>query len=349
MDRFNEFYLLQSKAKEQEKTGRIDSALNTYIDIVTNYQPNNDFSYDRVTTLLEKKARFNEAYDLCNKAIDLIQSKDIDGDVSKFEKKIARIKSKLDESPSPKKQKAKETFHFYFPGFRSHNKVYMALAALYYTLTLFVSLPNHYFRYLVAVTLVFMLSYGFDIVIKLMKKERTLITAIVFFISLTLFSFGVYNLPEVNRELNIELSGDSSTEDGESTTSAGHQTDEDLETDGETPEIPESYIDHTIRTTNNNHEVENSFVWVEGQTVRFDIIVKPATSIERSKKISLESVKSLSSQMVPDGLKPPLGTYLGELYDHYTLSITVSTEFDANFLTGSKSISQEEITWKERD
>lgn len=97
-NKLNEMYKLIEKAKILDRVGKENESLEIYLDILKNYTPNTSFCYERPAIILEKKKRYNEAREICLKAIELIESQKLGGTVDKFKHRLKRIDEKLAES-----------------------------------------------------------------------------------------------------------------------------------------------------------------------------------------------------------------------------------------------------------
>lgn len=110
---FAEMHKLIEKAKNFERMGREEEALKIYLEIHEKFFPNTSDLFERPAILLEKRKRFDEAIQICEKAIKLIAEGKITGVKDNFERRIYRIKSRSDydgklKSSSGKVAKTKE-------------------------------------------------------------------------------------------------------------------------------------------------------------------------------------------------------------------------------------------------
>lgn len=113
--KLQEIYKLHERAKRMERLGSDTEALDIYMQIHENYFANTSDLYERPAVILEKKHRFEEAIQMCEKAISLIQEDKISGTVEQFEKRIEKIKARM-EKDAPKKVENKK------PSFRLNPK-----------------------------------------------------------------------------------------------------------------------------------------------------------------------------------------------------------------------------------
>lgn len=111
---FAEMHKLIEKAKTYERLGREEEALKIYLEIHERFFPNTSDLFERPAILLEKRRHFQEAIEMCEKAIKLINEGKITGIKENFERRIQRIKSRSDytgpkdEQKKDKKKKEKQ-------------------------------------------------------------------------------------------------------------------------------------------------------------------------------------------------------------------------------------------------
>lgn len=337
--------MLQTKAKGMERKGQEDQALDTYLDILENYTPNNDFSYERAATLLEKKHRYNEALDICRKAITLIESQKIQGTSEQFKHKIKRIESKLTAEGAETKHISKEDFHFGVPGFRAHNRIHMIIGGLYYCFGLVFAIPDKYFRFIFLVALAFTLDYFWETIGKLARKKPLLKAFSVFLVALAICIYaGVEALPKAK---TADLDMPASSESSEEGTGEGTATENVEDSTKEPPQIPESYLEAITKSANSHHFVDNTFVFLEEYTLYFDLLIEPSTSVETAQKVIEDMAYELGNLMESEGIKGPSKDSFGELYEYYGVVITIGSEFDDDLAKGMLTGQNGKIRWSE--
>lgn len=109
---FAEMHKMIEKAKTYERIGREEEALNIYLEIHVKFFPNTSDLFERPAILLEKRKRFDESIQICEKAIKLINEGKITGIKDNFERRIQRIKTRSDyeggKQSASKKDHSKE-------------------------------------------------------------------------------------------------------------------------------------------------------------------------------------------------------------------------------------------------
>lgn len=111
--KLQEMYKLHERAKRMERLGNDTEALKLYLEIHEGYFANTSDLYERPAVILEKKHRFQEAIDMCEKAIALIKEDKITGTEDHFEKRIVKIKERMEkEAPEQVQKKSGPTIRW---------------------------------------------------------------------------------------------------------------------------------------------------------------------------------------------------------------------------------------------
>ena len=353
MDKFSEFFMMQNQAKNFEKSGMNDKALELYLKIINDYLPNNDFSFDRAATLLEKKGKYVDAIGVCEKALERIKAADIPGDADKYRQKIERmqekVKSESDFHVSVNK-KEPEVFHFGLPGFRGHNKLLMLVGTGYYGLAAFSAYPDQLFTFLFLFCLAFVGSYGLETMMKLANSKACTKAMSVTLITLIISGYSMAQLPQIKAYWNVdgtqtsEEDGERTGDDGEPEPGAADKTDP-PDTDRMPPEIPDKYLTAAAKAAEKNPAADFADVSVDSGTVIMSLIVKPGTSSVTIEKIADEMARTLSGLMTSEGLKGPKDDSYGELYSFYGLALEVADTLEQPVLSGSLMKNSNIIKW----
>jgi len=106
-EQMNEMLKLNEKAKKMDRLGNEDAALELYLEILDNYHPSLYANFERPAIILEKKHRYKEALEICQRAVELIEEEKISGDKEKCISRVEKLKAKVEPAdlPSPKKEK----------------------------------------------------------------------------------------------------------------------------------------------------------------------------------------------------------------------------------------------------
>ncbi len=132
-DRFDEFYMLQTKAKGLEKKNLKESALNIYLDIIDNYFPDTDFSFQRAVMLLQEKDETEAIKAYCELAIERISASEMKGSRQFFEEHLEKLNTK---------PKEKSKFNSKFLSVKN------IVVAIFLMVSILLSLPNKIFKFI---------------------------------------------------------------------------------------------------------------------------------------------------------------------------------------------------------
>ncbi len=100
-----EMIRLTEKAKKMDKLGNSDAALEIYLEILDKYEPHLYINFERPAILLEKNKRYEEALEICEKALELIQHEIISGDGESCKHRIEILNQKINPEGAPKDTK----------------------------------------------------------------------------------------------------------------------------------------------------------------------------------------------------------------------------------------------------
>ncbi|QAS52421.1 hypothetical protein [Halobacillus litoralis] len=90
---FKEYFHLYNQAKDLEGTSPLES-LELYIHILTEYRPKGMNYYERPTYILEEIGSYQEAIDICDRAIKEIENNLFKGDLYSFKDRRERLLQK---------------------------------------------------------------------------------------------------------------------------------------------------------------------------------------------------------------------------------------------------------------
>ena len=99
---FDEYYGRFQKAREAERAGRYEEALTAYLEILDEYEPAGTVYYERPAILLEQLGRFDEAIEVCNRAIRAIEREQMHANPDEFQRRIDRLREKQARAGTPK-------------------------------------------------------------------------------------------------------------------------------------------------------------------------------------------------------------------------------------------------------
>lgn len=91
----NIYYPFYEKARNLERAGFINEALDIYLNILKEFSPIETAYYERPAILLEKLKRYSEAIVICERAITKIDNIYFHANPDEFQHRINRLKKKL--------------------------------------------------------------------------------------------------------------------------------------------------------------------------------------------------------------------------------------------------------------
>lgn len=334
-ERLIEQFKLLKRAKKLEQMGNTDRALDLYLELHERYEPNTSDAYERPAVLLERKKRYQEAFDMCKSAIEEIENDRMSGTVDKFQKRLDSINEKMAKKPITAKKS--QTYKFGIIGFRSKNKGKMITSIIFYLIffILGILLKSPYPTLLLiggVYGITFFVNY---IQVKEKKNKLTILTALI--ISLVIVIVSSINLPAaVNRVLELESS--------EGQLEGGSEIFKD--SDEYMPKISSKHIEESIKIIKNEIEVEDANIIVSENTISFALLLLPSTDASKAKDLGEEFIEILAHRVSGDeDIAAPSFDSHGELYDYYSIIIAAGDSTDKAIAKGKKNSNTKYITW----
>ncbi len=90
-DRFDQFYMMQTQAKGLETKGVKRAALDLYVEIIEDYFPDTDYSFQRAVVLLIECGKVERAKEYCKLAIERIENAEMKGNCAFFERQLLQL------------------------------------------------------------------------------------------------------------------------------------------------------------------------------------------------------------------------------------------------------------------
>ncbi len=103
-DRYDQFYLMQTQAKGLETKGAKRAALDLYVEIVEDYFPDTDYSFQRAVILLTECGKTESAIKYCKLAIKRIENAEMKGNSDFFERQLHSINGSAKKNKRPKRR-----------------------------------------------------------------------------------------------------------------------------------------------------------------------------------------------------------------------------------------------------
>lgn len=358
---FTEMHKLIERAKQYEKLGREQEALEIYLEIHEKFFPNTSDLYERPAILLEKRKRFEEAIHICEKAIKFINEGKITGIKDNFTRRIERIKARPDylgesterqkESKRPSKpakekkehveknasvKEAREPkkFSFFKEKTEKEPKEETAEATRHFKTPKWIERLTQ-----------FDIKEFFNKIKTAfinMKKpsKKTVAFTLVLLAGLYAIYYGLERTDRSKFEVFIDVSEFEST--GEP---VGNPFPVDLEN---LPPITGAMIDTAVKSVSQMNGVETAGIIVQKNVTGFIIMLKPGTSRADAKNAAENFVKALSAAAASENseLTGPNMVSYGSLYDYYGALVVAGENPESIILKGTKVPKGIGFIWK---
>jgi hypothetical protein len=325
-DRFDEYFLTLTQAKNHEKLGRDAQALEVFLEIIKTYSPDTDYAYERAVILLEKKLNYSKAKEICIQAIEKIKKGDLTGDLDFYESRLNRIDEKLSALVPKAQSKLPEYLK---------NHTFIALSLGYMAIALILSLPNKFskFFFLVFAAISFLLIIE---IFKNIKKKLTVKWQSLLLLAFLVATMGAASLippPEWTQFLSVGTFTTSTplTSAPPSTSIPGstEMNDDDLS-------ILRNLLD-------SSYIIADYELYYSDRTMDLIVYLTPAASTDAAKEAIVALLKELNAIK---GFEPGLNDRLGDLYKHYSVSITGYTSFGERIINAQVFRASQKIGWR---
>ncbi len=152
-DRFDQFYMMQTQAKGLETKGAKHAALDLYVEIIEDYFPDTDYSFQRAVVLLIEYGKVERAKEYCKLAIERIENAEMKGNCAFFERQLLQ----LDANKAKNKSNERKFLN---------KKALLTIAVIASSALL--SLPNKIYKF---IFLIFLAIIGW-LIIEIIKRYR---------------------------------------------------------------------------------------------------------------------------------------------------------------------------------
>ncbi len=334
MNLSEQFKLLQ-KAKRFESMGNADKALEFYLELHHNCTPNTSDAYERPCIILEKNKRYDEAIDLCNKAIKAIEADKMSGTKEKFLDRIENINSKRSKEPVLVEKKEEKKYAFGIIGFRHHNKLKMISASIFYLITFILCIitSSIYPLFLLGGTL-----YGVVYFVNFFQTEEKKTKRILFILMMISFSLLIYAVIHLdNMNFNTIV-----TENKEGIENSDYRINNN-ENKEEIPTITKEHIKNTCNILLNEVEVEDNIIIVEGDMITFGLLLKVSTSTSSARDLIKKFKDTLSDIAYQDNKN--ILKKSEDLYTYYSIKISAYTPDNVLLAKARKNKASKFLKW----
>ncbi len=334
-DKYDEYYLTLTQAKNLEKRGLEAQALETYIKITEDYLPDTDFAFERAVLILEKKLQFSQAMEVCQLALKRIAEEDMRGEVEFYQNRLTKLEEKHKVAVASQKKTEPSAVPQYFK-----RSTFFAVATAYILVSALLSLP---FKLAKFSFLIFLAITGL-LLIDIIKNLQRQITIklqsfiLVFALIVTIVSASFVPPPDWTNFFSFD--GFSQVSD-QSTLENPEPTEEET---GDSS-VGEADLDKLEALLDKDLIISDYVLSVDGSRMDLTVyLVVGATKDEAKGAISgllleLNSIKGYS--------RPENGDEkLGNLYKDLSVSIDVFDSLGARMLRGQLNRANQRISWR---
>ncbi len=326
-DRFDQFYMLQTRAKDLEKKKQANEALDLYIEIIEHYFPDTDFSFSRAVSLLRDKGDNEKAIAYCKLAIERINAKDMKGDYTFFNAILQELEQK------EKNNKKSFPIHKYI------NRKTL-IGALYIVIALMLSFPFKIYKFAFIILIAISLLLLLEIIKRVRKNLKVTMQTVALLVAgaLTIGSAAMIPRPEWTSFFSLKpLSqvANSGVLDVPSGTVVGE------EKNAQSTTLTKDDL-ATLQSVYNDDLIIDAYeIWFEGDVVFLTIFAKNSASDDEIKSEASRILKELNAIK---GMKS-YDDRLGDLYKQYDAKVAVYDEAGNPKFTGVTSRYTLKIKW----
>lgn len=373
-DKFAEMYLKIVKAKGYEQKGNSNAALKEYLDVIENYNPNDDLVFKRACDILMKKNELEESKKIAVLALKKIKDEELSGKADFFYKLIEKIDKKIEEEKQKEielkkaqkkvkkknkkssktkkkaekklksdKNEANESINIKFRFLE--NKVELVFIIIAILFFLVISLPDKVFKLMFLSFGVLSLVFLFEIIYSIKEKISPKLNSIFFIFFLILSLVSVYNMPPSNWNQFFEVTIVNQVQDKENS-----DVDQ-LKPAGKLDKSKEKInhkIDETdlknLRDTLDKEMGLNSYkIAIKGDKIILDIKLKPTAKAEEGKAIAINVLNNLA---LLKGTEGKGDNDLGGLFKEYSVNINIYNSNNKKLKSGSAKKGDKIIRWR---
>lgn len=356
-DRFNEMYLKIVKAKGLENKRIFSEALKIYLEVISDYNPGDDFVYRRACELSLELKGSDEAKSIALTALKKIKEDEIEGSPVFFMDFIKVLET--EEEAAKKLRKRSQTgkglsLHFFE---KKRNTLFLGVLIVFLIL---ISLPDKIFKLIFLVfavlSFVFLLEIIEDLKHRFSVKTKTTLLLFSLFLSI----YGVAKMPPSNWNDFISIpsfqfkqsamTSESNAPKGKAPKAgrAGEKKASDTgkaskDKNAEKYEISDKDLD--LLDSFNEQEIllESHKLTQSGDTIFLSLKLKAGATEADGKQIALSTLENLS---LIKGFQDEEDGGLGALYKNYEVKIEVKNSVGEKILSGKSNKGTRTIFWK---
>lgn len=333
-DKYDEYYLTLTQAKNLEKRGLEAQALEVYLQITEKYLPDTDFAFERAVLMLEKRDNLETAITICKLALKRIKEDEMRG---KPEFYLARLE-KLDEKQNTKRAQEKGT-SLDLPAYFKRNG-FIAIAAAYVLISILLSFPNKYAKFAFMLFFAITLVFAFEIVKQVQRNVSIKRSSVILLVSLigTLASASLVPPPEWTNFFSFQGFYNSNTQTvlEETTTATTAEPEAEISTDD---------LDKLKLLLDKDLIIEDYDLAIDGKRLNLVVYLAPAVSKEEAKGAIIGLLTELNAIKGFSRADEATGK-LGDLYKQISASIDVYDSFGVLMLRGELNRASQKISWR---
>lgn len=336
-DKYDEYYLTLTQAKNQEKRGLEAQALDTYLEITVNYKPDTDYAFERAVLLLEKKEKFQQAKEVCLLALKRIAEDDMRGNVEFYKNRLEKIEEKHKNS----KKDHPQDQSFQLPAYLRKN-TFLALAATYLFISLILSLPDQIAKFAFLVFLAITTLLIIDIAKNIQNQVTIKLQSIILAVSIvaTLSSASLVPPPDWAKFLSFQ--GFSQAASDKPLESEPQEKD-DSETGDATIESDD--LDKLKSLLEKDLIIADYILSIEEKRLYLTVYLAAGATKDEAKGAIASLLSELNS--IKGFKRPEEGDdRLGGLYKEIIASVDVFDSFGIRLMTGSSNRVSQKISWR---
>lgn len=336
-DKYDEYYLTLTQAKNLEKRGLEAQALEVYLKITEEYLPDTDYAFERAVLMLEKRSDFEGAQAICHLALKRIKEDDMRGKVDFYTGRLER----LSEKAKAQKTAAAKSDLPELPAYLKRNSS-LALGLAYLVVSILLSLPDKLAKLAFLIFFALTLLLIVEVVKQVQKNLSIKYHSIVLLVAMvaTLVSASLVEPPEWTNFVSFQGFRASGAAPGLEATSPATTAKEPgaSEIDADDMDKLQSLIEKDLI-------IADYTLSVDGNRLDLTVYLAPGASENEAKKaisglfLELNSIKGYSRPGGDDDS-------LGPLYKDVSASIDVFDSFGIRMMRGQLNRANQKISWR---
>ncbi len=320
-DRYDQFYMMQTQAKGLETKGAKQAALDLYVEIIENYFPDTDYSFQRAVVLLTEYGEVERAKAYCKLAIERIENAEMKGKRAFFERQLTHLKAdRAIKKSNERKLVTKKTL--------------LRIALVVGSALL--SLPNRIFKFIFLIFLAIVCRLIIEIINRYRHKISFRPQSIALFGAALIAVGAASQIPPPQWTDFFSLEPLSKIAQNQSVRSADNTSVTSFNS------IGDEDLKNLKRLTEDNLIAEDFDISVKGSAIILNIQAKETASSDALKSYAMRILAELNAYKD----KKSHEDRLGDLYKDYTAHITCFDSMQKVILRGQSNPYTLKIDWQ---